>query len=126
MKQQSPSSKAVNFAIDSTEDEFKPSKFSRLSQYVIDELRKAYNIDPTGEAYTVVIATSHDKGQSFKICADSTDDQKMDGVELWSQKMVEKEVRAMKLNEVELINQAKAQLSENPGPSPNQVEKKQA
>lgn len=102
MKPQSPNSRIVNYAIDSTEDEFKPSKFSRLTQYVVDELRKSYNIDPSGENYTVVIAVSHDKGQSFKIRADSTDNQKLDGIELWSQKMVEKEVRAMKLNETKI------------------------
>lgn len=101
----------INYAIDSTEDEFRPSKFSRLVQFVIDELKRNYNIDPTGESFFLAICTSANKGQSYRIIADSTENQKHRGEDLWSAVMVQKEVAAMKLgeNEKKLIEKARSQ-----------------
>lgn len=102
----------INFGIDSTEDEFKPSKVSRLIQFAVDEVKRNYNIDPTGEEYCVVIATSLDKGETFKVLCDSTDDQHWLGTDMWSAQKINKEMMDMKLKQDEIINMAKEKLKE--------------
>lgn len=101
-----------NVALDQTEDEFKPSKLSRMTSLIVDELKKSYNIDPTGEEYTLIIASSLNKGQSFFTIADSTDDQKYVGQEIWGKAMIEKEMMEMKLQEDEIITMAKQKLKD--------------
>jgi hypothetical protein len=102
----------INYAIDTSGDleEFKPSKISRLMQFVTDAVRRHYNMDPTGNDYVLIVATSADKGQSFRVVADSTESQQFLNEDVWAKKMVEKEIMSMKLNESLLIQQAKERL----------------
>lgn len=101
-----------NVALDQTglEDEFKPSKLSRLQALVVDELKRNYNIDPTGEEYVLVVASSMNKGQSYVVIADSTDDQRYTRREIWDKSMIDKEMMDMMLNQNEVIEFAKQKL----------------
>ena len=105
-----------NVGIDQTEDEFKPSKVSRLIQLVTDVVKKNYNVDPTGEEYVVAVVTSMDKGQSYRLVADSTEDQRYtfdsNKNEVWAKQMIEKEMMDMKMNENEIITMAKQKLKD--------------
>jgi len=102
--------------LDQTEDEFKPSKVSRLIQLVTDIVKKNYNVDPTGEEYVVAVVTSMDKGQSYRLVADSTEDQRYtfnpNTNEVWAKQMIEKEMMDMKMNENEIITMAKQKLKD--------------
>ena len=110
--QRDVSTNPINYAIDSTEDEFKPSKVSRLIQFAVDELKRNYNIDPTGSEYVCIIATSLDKGETFKIICDSTEEQQWLGKEMWSAFKINKEMMDMKLKEDDIIRMAKQKLQE--------------
>lgn len=105
-----------NVGLDQTEDEFKPSKVSRLIQLVTDIVKKNYNVDPTGEEYVVAVVTSMDKGQSYRLVADSTEDQRYtfnpNTNEVWAKQMIEKEMMDMKMNENEIITMAKQKLKD--------------
>lgn len=71
---------------------YQPSKFDKVSQQMLDELRNAFNLDPTGEAYTVVVAVTTSNGKIFNIKADSTEDQRFKDMEIWGKAFVEAEV----------------------------------
>ena len=66
--------------------------FEQAAQSLYDELRKAYNLDPTGKMRTVAVVVSDDMGKTWVVKADSTETQVYKDQEQWSKVYVESEV----------------------------------
>lgn len=77
---------------DDEEIVYQPSNFDIVAQKMLDALREAWNLDPTGEHRAVVVAVTTSNGKSFYIMADSTEDQRFKDWEVWSKYYVESEV----------------------------------
>lgn len=70
--------------------------FEQAAQSLYDELRKAYNLDPTGKMRTVAVVVSDDMGKTWVVKADSTETQVYKDQEQWSKVYVESEVAKTK------------------------------
>ena len=75
---------------------YQPSKYDQIVQILEDALLEAYKLDPTGEGRAVVIGVTTTNGKIIEIVADSTDDQRFKGWEVWSRIFVEAEITKVK------------------------------
>jgi len=66
--------------------------FEHAAQSLYDELRKAYNLDPTGKMRAVAVVVTEDQGKTWVVKADSTEGQIYRDKEQWSKVYVESEV----------------------------------
>jgi len=67
-------------------------KYLRILQVLEDVVRDGINLDPTGESRAIVVAVTTTNGKIYEIIADSTDDQRFKGEQIWSKIYVEAEV----------------------------------
>lgn len=79
-------------ARDSVVDNNSLTPFEKASQRLYDELRAAYNLDPTGQLRAVAVVVSEDGGKTWVVKADSTEVQQFKDQEQWSKVYVESEV----------------------------------
>ena len=83
-------------ARDSVDVDNSLTPFERMAQKMLDALREAYNLDPTGESRGVAVMVTVDKGKIWNVMADSTDGQSYTGQEVWGKAYVEAEVAKTK------------------------------
>ena len=79
-------------ARDSVDIDNSLTPFEKAAQSLYDELRKAYNLDPTGNLRCVAVVVSEDQGKTWHVKADSTETQTYKDQEQWSKVYVESEV----------------------------------
>jgi len=70
--------------------------FEKVAQSLYDELRKAYNLDPSGKLRAVAVVVTEDLGKTWIVKADSTEAQTYKDQEQWSKVYVESEVAKTK------------------------------
>jgi len=82
--------------VDTVVDNTSLTPFEQAAQSLYDELRKAYNLDPTGKMRTVAVVVSDDMGKTWVVKADSTETHVYKDQEQWSKVYVESEVAKTK------------------------------
>jgi CHASE3 domain sensor protein len=89
---------AARDSVDDDDDDTNSlTPFERANQSLYDELRKAYNLDPTGKLRAVAVVVSDDMGKTWVVKADSTETQQYKDQEQWSKVYVESEVAKTKV-----------------------------
>ena len=83
-------------ARDSEEIDNSLTPFELMAQKMLDSLREAFNLDPTGEHRAVAVMVTIDKGKVWNVMADSTESQDYTGQEVWGKAYVEAEVAKTK------------------------------
>lgn len=79
-------------ARDSVDVDNSLTPFEHMAQKMLDALREAYNLDPTGEFRGVAVMVTVDKGKIWNVMADSTEAQVYTGQEVWTKAYVEAEI----------------------------------
>ena len=82
-------------SVDNNVDRFL-TPFELAAQTLYDELRKAYNLDPSGKLRAVAVVVTEDLGKTWIVKADSTEAQTYKDQEQWSKVYVESEVAKTK------------------------------
>ena len=82
-------------SVDNNVDRFL-TPFELAAQTLYDELRKAYNLDPSGKLRAVAVLVTEDLGKTWIVKADSTEAQTYKDQEQWSKVYVESEVAKTK------------------------------
>lgn len=60
-------------SVGSDSDNSSLTPFERCAQKMLDALREAYNLDPTGQFRGVAVMVTTDKGKIWNVTADSTE-----------------------------------------------------